>query len=70
MIKRFIAWCKSDSEIEIAIKSAIQRNAEFIFSLDERQRDYYLGLHDSWRKEMVRLEKRIYDLEERIQNRR
>lgn len=62
MMQKFLAWWRED-DLDKHVRTVIVENAKFIYSLDKRQYDYYLGLHDSWRKEMTRLEKRIYDLE-------
>jgi len=56
-------WLDPNTEIKKKIEESKKRNADFVSSLDMRQRDYYFSLTDSWRKELVRLEKRVYDLE-------
>jgi hypothetical protein len=41
-------------------------NREFVKSLDQRQRDYYFSLQDTWRKSLTRLESRVYELEGKL----
>lgn len=63
MLDKIKRWLNPNAELEELAVNLIKKNAEFMLSLDERQREYYLSLHDSWRKEMVKLEKRVFDLE-------
>jgi hypothetical protein len=39
-------------------------NIVFVKTLDRRQLAYYLNLQESWRREMTRLEQRVYLLEQ------
>lgn len=57
-----------DGELKVEIKDLSQKNLEFVLSLDERQRDYYLNLTKSWRKHMVELESRVHDLEQKAKS--
>ena len=48
-----------------AVTDVLPPGVPFVASLDDRQKQYYFNLGDSWYKSMVRLEKRVYDLEEK-----
>ncbi len=56
-----------DKELDASVKAAAKRHAEFLLSLDERQREYYSNMHGQGRIkwDVVRLEKRIHDLEQK-----
>jgi hypothetical protein len=58
-IKRWLSGEDNKPEPQIH-----EGNIAFVKSLDRRQLAYYLNLHESWRKELTRLEKRVYDLEQ------
>lgn len=63
-IRKYLGSLVVDPD-EAEIRKIIQRNTGFVLSLDERQRDYLTSLTTSWRKEIVRLEKRVYELEQK-----
>jgi cell division protein FtsB len=62
----YFAW-KADNKNKVDAKQQIndifEDHTVYVASLDERQLAYYKSLGDSWYREMVKLEQRIHDLE-------
>jgi hypothetical protein len=65
--KKFRNSITGEDDIKEAVAKVIKDHAEFILSLDDRQREYYSNLSGKGRItwDIVRLEKRIHDLEQK-----
>lgn len=61
---KWLKFIDVNSDLKLQFEESLQRNMDFVLSLDKQQLDYYLNLKDSWRKELTRLEKRIRNLED------
>lgn len=62
----YFAWKHERKRLitfEKDIDNIFEDHTVYVASLDERQLAYYKSLGDSWYREMVKLEQRIHDLE-------
>lgn len=64
-IGKWFADITGETEIRTQVNAALDERMKFVLGLTDRERNYYMNLHDSWRKELTRLEKRVYELEQK-----
>ena len=64
-IGKWFADITGETELRDHVAKSLQENMKFRLELTDRESEYYTNLHDSWRKELTRLEKRVYELEQK-----
>jgi hypothetical protein len=65
LMSKWLANITGETAVRKRVNAAMDEHTKFVLLLSDRQRAYYTGLHDSWRKELTRLEARVHELEQR-----